>query len=135
MPSAGLCRVDASRYASCLVGAVNVLMCSAYSQGFEEGQQCVRWPVAAGRGCWRGDSGEGFLLESKVRVQIDLGGLDTFVVQPSVRHRWTRKLALRGSTNLSARATVNSPGSKPMSANQRLRCAINCKWPAARLDE
>ena len=69
MPRPGLCRVDASRYASCLVGAVNVLTCSAYSEGFQEGQQRVWWPVAAGRGCWRRDSGEGFLLEGKVRVQ------------------------------------------------------------------
>ena len=70
MPRPGLCRVDASRYASCLVGAVNVLTCSAYSEGFQEGQQRVWWPVAAGRGCWRRDSGEGFLLEGKVRVQL-----------------------------------------------------------------
>ena len=70
MPRPGLCRVDASRYASCLVGAVNVLTRSAYSEGFQEGQQRVRWPVAAGRGCWRRDSGEDFLLEGKVRVQL-----------------------------------------------------------------
>src|ERR1700687_3248290 len=56
------------------LGAVNVLTCSAYSEGFQEGQQRVWWPVAAGRGCWRRDSGEGFLLEGRVRVQLP-GGL------------------------------------------------------------
>jgi len=49
---------------------VNVLTCSAYSDGFQEGQQRVWWPVAAGRGCWPRDSGEGFLLNGKVRVQL-----------------------------------------------------------------
>ena len=42
-----------------LVEAVDVLAGSAYSERFQEGQQRVWWPVAAGRGCWGRDSGEG----------------------------------------------------------------------------
>ena len=67
MPRRGLCRVDASRYASCLVGAVNVLTCSAYSEGFQEGQQRVWWPGAVVGGAIRARA---VLLEGKVRVQL-----------------------------------------------------------------
>jgi hypothetical protein len=53
---------------------------SAYSEAFEELEERVGWPVAAGGRAWRGGAGECLLLEGEVGVDVDaVGGANVFV--------------------------------------------------------
>ena len=76
-PVLGLCRVEdyAELTVSFLFRRLHTVKYSAYllSEGFEEGEYFVGWPVAAWGGSWRCSPGQCLFLESKVGVDVNLG--------------------------------------------------------------
>jgi len=56
------------------------------SERFQERQQAIAGMESAERSIHRHDLFERFFLHSEIRVNVDVGGLDTFVTQPERNH-------------------------------------------------